>query len=390
MTIPNLVGIQMYYIPPEIVDPEATPIYRDWDSDNIIDTVGNRNQFDASTNPDNVLIYRWNMEYQEGYEPDTKNYFWLKNESEYDTSVNLSGDGIPYYRILGERVWSTENSLPAGQTLQIMHKGRVVTGLSCGQRYSVGGNIFSLLYGEDFENHNSFPDSLIPAKGRYGELFKNQTNLIDASALILPDVTENKCYMDMFYGCTSLTEAPELPATTLANLCYQRMFGYCSSLTKAPELPALNLSKQCYYNMFQRCTSLTEAPELPATTLADHCYAVMFGGCTSLTEAPELPATTLAEYCYQYMFNGCTSLTEAPVLPALTLVSHCYDYMFGYCSNLNYIKAMFTTQPSTSYTNQWVYNVAASGTFVKNSAATWNSTGINSVPSGWTVQTASS
>ena len=28
----------------------------------------------------------------------------------------------------------------------------------------------------------------------------------------------------------------------------------------------------CYYNMFSDCTSLTSAPELPATTLADGCY----------------------------------------------------------------------------------------------------------------------
>ena len=28
------------------------------------------------------------------------------------------------------------------------------------------------------------------------------------------------CYFSMFYNCTSLTSAPELPATTLANYCY--------------------------------------------------------------------------------------------------------------------------------------------------------------------------
>lgn len=28
----------------------------------------------------------------------------------------------------------------------------------------------------------------------------------------------------------------------------------------------------CYANMFYNCTSLTTAPELPATTLADYCY----------------------------------------------------------------------------------------------------------------------
>ena len=64
--------------------------------------------------------------------------------------------------------------------------------------------------------------------------------------------------------------------------------------------------------------------------------------------------------------------------------------MFYGCSKLNYIKAMFTTKPTTSYTNSWVNGVASSGTFVKNSSATWSVTGTSGVPSGWTVQTASS
>ena len=34
----------------------------------------------------------------------------------------------------------------------------------------------------------------------------------------------------MFYGCTSLTVAPELPATTLVSGCYNRMFYSCTSL----------------------------------------------------------------------------------------------------------------------------------------------------------------
>ena len=59
-----------------------------------------------------------------------------------------------------------------------------------------------------------------------------------------------------------------------------------------------NAPAYCYYNMFNDCTSLTTAPDLPATTLASSCYGGMFYGCTSLTTAPELPATTLAGYCY--------------------------------------------------------------------------------------------
>ena len=62
--------------------------------------------------------------------------------------------------------------------------------------------------------------------------------------------------------------------------------------------------------------------------------------------------------------------------------------MFKGCSSLNYIKAMFTTTPSNTYTYDWVSGVASTGTFVKNSAANWDVTGVNGIPSGWTVQTA--
>jgi surface protein len=34
--------------------------------------------------------------------------------------------------------------------------------------------------------------------------------------------------------------------------------------------------------MFSGCTALTQAPELPATTLVDNCYNYMFQDCTSL------------------------------------------------------------------------------------------------------------
>ena len=147
-------------------------------------------------------------------------------------------------------------------------------------------------------------------------------------------ISVNYCYGGMFEGCTSLTSAPELPATTLADSCYYSMFYGCTSLTNAPELPATTLADGCYSCMFLGCTNLTSAPELSATTLAYRCYDGMFIDCTNLTSAPELPATTLAESCYAYMFNGCTSLTNAPELPATTLAEDCYRGMFSSCTKL--------------------------------------------------------
>ena len=220
----------------------------------------------------------------------------------------------------------------------------------------------------------------------YSGMFDGCTSLVTAPELPATTLTDY-CYYGMFGGCTSLTTAPELPATTLTDYCYQSMFSGCTSLTTAPELPATTLASGCYISMFNGCTGLVTAPELPATTLATYCYYDMFNGCTSLVTAPELPATTLASSCYISMFYGCTSLVTAPELPATTLTDNCYGSMFYGCTNLNYIKAMFTTKPSATYTSNWVYNVASTGTFVKNSAATWNVTGNNGIPSGWTVVT---
>lgn len=197
------------------------------------------------------------------------------------------------------------------------------------------------------------------------------------------------CYYGMF-SCDTFTTAPELPATTVAPHCYHAMFYMQPNLTTAPTvLPATTLAEYCYGGMFNECVSLVNVPELPATTLANWCYYAMFMGCTSLETTPELPATTMVTNCYRRMFENCLALTTAPELPATTLVSACYTQMFKGCSHLNYIKAMFTTTPSNTYTKDWVSGVASTGTFVKNASATWTTTGINAVPTGWTVQTAS-
>ena len=305
----------------------------------------------------------------------------------------------------------------------------VVNYFYCDTRFNVFGNINSL---------NDYDDQIY--RMQYVAIFRNNVGLVSAKNLILPSMEleemcyesmfQNctsltsapelpattlavRCYQNMFLDCTSLTSAPELPATTLASYCYGGMFNGCTSLTKAPELPATTLANYCYYGMFVGCTSLAKAPELPATTLAIYCYYNMFGGCkslttvpsilpatalttycyqsmfrgcTSLTRAPELPATTLETYCYGNMFQGCTSLTKTPELPATTLVSGCYFNMFRGCTNLNYIKCLATNISASNCTSNWVLGVqTTSGTFIKNSSMTSWTRGTSGIPTNWTV-----
>ena len=167
----------------------------------------------------------------------------------------------------------------------------------------------------------------------YSYMFKHCTSITQAPDLPATTLSSH-CYEGMFLDCYSLTKAPKLPATTLSDYCYREMFSGCTRLTQAPALPATTLASYCYFLMFFNCSSFTQAPALPAIKLASNCYDSMFHYCTSLTQAPALPATTLSDYCYQYMFCGCTSLTKAPKLPATTLASYCYDGMFRGCIRL--------------------------------------------------------
>lgn len=195
-------------------------------------------------------------------------------------------------------------------------------------------------------------------------------------------------FFKLFQNCSSLTKAPDLPATTLAPACYYGMFLHCSSLPEAPELPATTLDKLCYEQMFYYCTSLIEAPELLATSLSFRCYEQMFYCCTSLIEAPELPATSLAEDCYKQMFSYCTSLTKAPELPATSLANHCYEEMFKRCNDLSYVKCLATNISASSCLTNWLNGVASSGTFVKKTSMNDWPSGDSGIPSGWTVEDA--
>ena len=230
-------------------------------------------------------------------------------------------------------------------------------------KFIVFGNVMSLIYGDNCEGKTT--------------LYTPQDNFI---------------FKRLFYNCTQLRSVSglELPATQLSQGCYQEMFNNCYTLENTPKMQrySLGIPQSAYKGMFRNCTHITTAPFLPATDVQPYGYAYMFEGCTSLVNVQSvLPAKTLTNNCYQGMFRYCSNLTTAPELQAGTLASGCYDTMFEHCTKLNYVKALFTTNitNTTSYTNNWLNDVAATGTFIKNSSATWNRRDEHGIPVGWTV-----
>lgn len=371
--------------------------------------------------PHVAVIKGGEVKYVKAYEPTPEADIPLYIEALADLTVKFSTNPTQYS--LDNVTWvdlaaaTATPTIAAGSRVYFRMSNATVSSGGSGKftisgNCNIGGNIMSMAYGEDYIGKD-----IIPADYQFTQMFKS-CPIVDASKLALPATTlTSYCYSTLFQSCTKLKNGPALPATTLADYCYQYMFYGCSALVNAADLLGVELKLLCYFQMFYGCSSLVDAPQILATNiasdateccrqmfynctklkhapklysmnLAKQCYYYMFQYCNSLEYGPALPATTLQQGCYQDMFYSCPKLKVAPVLPALTLVSSCYKEMFYGCSQLSYVKAMFTTTPSTTYTSAWLGAVAASGVFVKNTAAKWTTTGENGVPSGWIIERA--
>lgn len=249
-------------------------------------------------------------------------------------------------------------------------------------------------------------------------------------------------YQSMFKDCTNLTTAPELPATDICVRAYAAMFENCTSLNSIQPFTITNFETKTeggdtnnnnMMRMFYGCTSLTDASSITINVTGIYGIGTLsnmdtgatlgntFNGCTNLEYPPTVTAssigyggccqmfyncrklkyngvsfnavTSVGGYgCYQ-MYYGCSAL-EGPIeIKATALQTKAYYGMFNGCSSLDSIKVYFTTWPSTSSsstsyqaTTVWVYNVAATGTFVCPSSLT-KTFDSSHIPSGWTVET---
>ena len=196
----------------------------------------------------------------------------------FDNPIEFGDDGVDQWDLL-VRGKGFYNRLPGGYTYE--------------KKYFV--------FGDD--------DQLVDCSGKVGALYDYENP--DA------DLTYPGQYGYLFADCVCLRSAPTLSATVVTECAYLGMFSGCTNLASVQSvLPATDLTggTRCYESMFSDCTSLTTAPELPATALDWYCYLHMFSGCTSLTTAPELPAIKLYGSCYAGMFSGCTSLTHVKAM----------------------------------------------------------------------------
>lgn len=125
------------------------------------------------------------------------------------------------------------------------------------------------------------------------------------------------------------------------------------------------------------------------TVTYDYQFSILFQANTWLIDASEMIVPSNYDghpYVFTMAFYGCSRLVAAPALTAAVLTSSCYSNMFLMCSNLAYVKCLATDISASQCTNNWLYSVASSGTFVKAASMTSWPSGWNGIPSGWTIQ----
>lgn len=225
-------------------------------------------------------------------------------------------------------------------------------------------------------------------------MFANCVALYDASNEVFNSPSSNNALRCTYTGCISLKYAPTINAGNLGISSMQSTFYNCSALTDVGYIVVSgSVGASGLLTTFFACNSLVNVPSITVTdTTGGKACSGTFKSCVNIVNASSVVIKNMTGTyaCYE-MFRGCTKLKTGATLNALTISSYSYQNLYYGCSVLEYIKAMFTTTPSDTYTKNWVYGVptGSTGTFVKNSAAEWaNTFGVSAIPNGWTVQTA--
>lgn len=176
-------------------------------------------------------------------------------------------------------------------------------------------------------------------------------------------ITYTRSFANMFRNCTSLTETPEMPATTVSGYCYEYMYQGCSNLISSKEILAETIGGYSMHAMFSGCSNLVNGPtKLYATRSDSVCYKEMFNGCSKLINAPEIMLTSV-------YYSGQTAIVDALV------------NMFKNCNLINYVKVHVLSQNGSYNFGGWLSGAASNGIVELPS----NSQVPDSViPSGWT------
>ena len=218
---------------------------------------------------------------------------------------------------------------------------------------AAGNYAFSSMF-SNCGNLTESPAITAESLGEYAcqNMFDNSQKLEKVNAINVK-TAGNYAFQNLFANQPELTDAVAVNAETMGEWACSYMFNNCPKLKNVPAtLPATTLAERCYSDMFAGCTSLKKAPALPATDLKSYCYNYMFGGCSALTEAPELKAATLAYGCYCAMFLNCSKLSKVTCLATTNAVDALGIWLAGAGTDASVTtRTLVRAEANTNWTN---------------------------------------
>lgn len=117
--------------------------------------------------------------------------------------------------------------------------------------------------------------------------------------------------------------------------------GHVNSLLSS--YPIISSPEYAFPCLFYGCSALKTAPELPAISLYDFCYSNMFKGCTNLIKAPVLPASYVPYHGYENMFDGCSKLSFVKANFIYARDNSTKDWLQGVSQTGTFIKSKSAT-----------------------------------------------
>ena len=283
-----------------------------------------------------------------------------RGDYEYD-NVELSA---------GEKIYIKASDWPIVTTSDYVY-------FTSSSNINVYGNVNSII-DINFKTRN------IMRKYMFYKLFY-KLPIVDASNLVLPSTPGDYSYQSMFENCDQLVYPPKtLSGAKVGLYGCSDMFRGCSSLIDVPDLPATTLDGYAYSEMFQNCTSLTVLPKLNHITTITYWapFRYTFSGCQSIKDArwdkyggrllPNHLTVTGGGSAYELMFNSCSGLKYAPELTETSPHTGEYNNMFAYCTSL-YMLITHATSLGTNYFSNIVNGTGKRGTVRQASDVTWDS-----------------
>lgn len=225
-------------------------------------------------------------------------------------------------------------------------------GFKAGKSYKVYGNAMSLLYGDTFASNSEFSNN---SKYNFAALFRDNTTLTDAENLILPAlIAKEGCYNGTFRGCTNLAHGPQLPTVTPENSCFASMFEGCVNLEEAPEIN-IDLDQQ-------------DEKKIGGALNRMFCMSRTTTVTAKMTKSPVIRSSRIP--------NGKSMNNNA---------NDALNEMFKGNGSLVEVTCLATSLGNRPPTMNWLLNVSPTGTFYKAAGMNDWPTGVNGIPSGWTV-----